>query len=770
VASIIPGFEYDIFISYRQKDNKGDRWVSEFVDSLKDELESTFKEEISLYFDVNPHDGLLETHDVGDSLKDKVKCLIFIPILSRTYCDPKSFSWEKEFMAFIEQASKDQFGMKVRLPGGNVASRVLPIRIHDLDASDIALCESVTGGVLRGVEFIYKSPGVNRPLRPKEEKAQENLNNTLYRDQINKVALAIKDIILGLKSGSVFPVIESDPKKEVIAETTKVQKKDPAVRPSKIMWSGIVSGTGLLTLLIIAVLIVYPKIFKHDKDPNPGSADKRISVAVLPFQNMTNDKKLSVLELSIQDDLINYLTNVEELKVDPSDKINGLLRVNGITDYAHVSPSAASKISAKLGTDVYISGSIIQSGAEIRINVQLTDSKSGDVLRSFKPNGSFDGESIFPIVKSLAKDIENYLIISRLKEEVYIDPQRTGSSVSPDAYRAFNIGQKAFANGDLSDAINYLKQAVGYDSNLVYATLHVGWAYLNLGNYDEAKAWCLKAYRKKDQMSQELSTYTDFVHAFFFETPNEAIKYLKRLKDIDDQWPHLHYDMGVSYSILEQYDRAVPEFNKALDMYREKGLKPWWAANYYMLGKAYHETGQFKKEKELYRKAITDFPENPGIIRRQAILAFSEGNTIDAEKLIEKYKSVRKESSTPETTIITGVAAIYSAADIPGKAEECYRQALSLKQDDPEKLYDLAWFLIDENRNINEGLELIERALEKQPDNYLFLDCKGWGLYRQGKVKEAHALIAEAWNLKLVYNHLINLHLEEVKKAMAGIN
>jgi hypothetical protein len=61
MASIIEGYTYDIFISYRQKDNKGVRWVSEFVDALKDELESTFKEEVSVYFDINPHDGLLET-------------------------------------------------------------------------------------------------------------------------------------------------------------------------------------------------------------------------------------------------------------------------------------------------------------------------------------------------------------------------------------------------------------------------------------------------------------------------------------------------------------------------------------------------------------------------------------------------------------------------------------------------------------------------------------------------------------------------------------
>ena len=112
MASIIPGFEYDVFISYRQKDNKHDNWVTDFVDNLKGELEATFKEEISVYFDVNPHDGMLETYDVDASLKEKLKCLVFIPIISRTYCDSKSFAWEHEFKAFIEQASDDQFRFK----------------------------------------------------------------------------------------------------------------------------------------------------------------------------------------------------------------------------------------------------------------------------------------------------------------------------------------------------------------------------------------------------------------------------------------------------------------------------------------------------------------------------------------------------------------------------------------------------------------------------------------------------------------------------------
>jgi len=194
MASILPGYEYDIFISYRQKDNKGDRWVSEFVEALKSELEATFKEEISIYFDINPHDGLLETHDVDASLKDKLKCLVFLPVISRTYCDPRSFAWEHEFKAFIEQASQDQFGLKIKLPNGNVANRVLPVRIHDLDSDDIKLCESVLGGVLRGIEFIYKESGFNRPIKSDDDE-KLNLNKTKYRNQIAKVALAIKEII-----------------------------------------------------------------------------------------------------------------------------------------------------------------------------------------------------------------------------------------------------------------------------------------------------------------------------------------------------------------------------------------------------------------------------------------------------------------------------------------------------------------------------------------------------------------------------------------------
>ena len=43
MASTIPGYEYDIFISYRQKDNKGDNWVTEFVSISQQNLNLPLK-------------------------------------------------------------------------------------------------------------------------------------------------------------------------------------------------------------------------------------------------------------------------------------------------------------------------------------------------------------------------------------------------------------------------------------------------------------------------------------------------------------------------------------------------------------------------------------------------------------------------------------------------------------------------------------------------------------------------------------------------------
>src|SRR5450759_1678946 len=269
MASIVPGYEYDIFISYRHNDNRS-CWVTEFVAALQEELSATLKEPLSVYFDTNPHDGLLETHNVDKSLEGKLKCLIFIPIISQTYCDSKSFAWQHELVAFNKLAKEDQFGRDIRLTSGNVTSRILPVKIHDLDEEDKTLLENELGGVLRSIDFIYKSAGVNRPLRANEDHPQDNLNKTYYRDQINKVANSIKEIITAIKKPN-----QQD--RVISREISKPKPESPKKLKSKIIIAS------LLVLVIIALGYFFiPKLFK-----NSNSVEK--TIAVLPFQNLGND-------------------------------------------------------------------------------------------------------------------------------------------------------------------------------------------------------------------------------------------------------------------------------------------------------------------------------------------------------------------------------------------------------------------------------------------------------------------------------------------------
>jgi tetratricopeptide (TPR) repeat protein len=767
MSSIMEGYNYDIFISYRQKDNKGDRWVSEFVDSLKTELESTFKEEISVYFDINPHDGLLETHDVNASLKEKLKCLVFIPIISRTYCDPKSFAWEHEFKAFVEQASQDKFGMKIRLPNGNVASRVLPIRIYDLNTADIKQCESILGGVLRGIEFIYAEPGVNRPLKSDDDE-KINLNKTKYRNQINKVGNAIKEVISGLMTEPIGLVqqINEDrkPFEEVGKEEKKLIKKTTAVS-NKIK---LISGAAIFTLLVIAGIFGYPKIFKSVKLEVP---DGRISISIMPFQNMTNDTTWNVWQEGIQDMLVAYLSNSpDELKVRQIESINNLIQSKGIDNYSSITPSVANAISHKLNSDVFICGSIKRAGSKIRLNAQLIETKTEEVLKSFEIDGPYGEEVVFDITDSLRKSITDFLLISKWEEKVDPEIKHFATTKSPEAYKYFIYGHIALYKNDLVTAIKFYSQALAIDSNFTYATLHVAWSYYILGQYEEGKKWCLKAYENKTPMFISHKIYTNFVYAVFFETPYEAIKYLKQIQEINDQWIHNWYNMGWNYSSLGQYDKAITVHEKSFELCKKMGIKPWFAQCYTNLGRAYHKTRQYRKEKELYKKGEQDFPDDPLIIYRQAILSLTVGNLKAANGYLEKYVSIRKENIASEADLATSLAGIYSEADKLDKAEEYYRQALSLEPENPVRLNDLAYFLIDKDRNINEGLELVDKALELSPDNYVSFNSKGWGLFKQGKYKEALEILQKSWDLrreKAIYNHEAYLHLEAAKKTVA---
>jgi len=769
MASIITGYEYDIFISYRQKDNKYDGWVTEFVENLKRELEATFKEEISVYFDINPHDGLLETHDVADSLKDKLKCLVFIPIISRTYCDPKSFAWEHEFMAFIEQATHDQFGMKIKLPNGNVASRVLPIRIHELESKDLMLCESALGTYLRGVEFIYKEPGVNKPLKADDDE-KKNLNNTKYRIQINKVANAVQEIISGLIARENLPNTEMPQPGILIEKPISTDKWQETAKPAKPAWQKIFSGFLVAAFLILAGIFFYPKIFKQDRK-EIISAKGEITVAVMPFQNLTNDATRNFWEVMIQDNLITSLSNARELKIRQTESVLSLLDHADMTTYASLTPALARSISQKLDANVFIQGSINQIGEITRLNARLIDSKTEEVFKSFQIEGS--PENILLLSDSLSRIIRDYLIVELLKKE--IEPHYRSffeSTKSPEAFYYLFEGQKSFRKKDFNHATEMYLKVLEIDSTHLFAMVSLAPSYGNQGYLPEARKWTLKAYEYRKNSSRIEKLMVEGLYAVFFETPNEVIKYSRQLLETDDQLTMIFYQIGLSYYELGQYDKAIPELEKVLELHKKWGTKPDWAPNYTVLGEAYHKTGQYRKEQKLYKQAEKDFPDDIAIIQRQAILALARGKTKQADEYLAKFELIGSNLGASEASIQSALGYMYSEAGKLEKAEEYYRNTLTLEPQSATRMNNLAYLLIEKELNVDEGMDLIEKALEQRPDNSFFLHTRGLGLYKQGKYQEALAILQKSWDLRMEhgrYSHEIFQDLEKAKKAVANL-
>jgi TolB-like protein len=343
VSAIIQGFEYDIFISYRHNDNL-EGWVTDFVQNLERELKAMVKEPLTIYFDKNPVDGLLEIHNVDKSLEGKLRCLIFVPIISQTYCDKNSFAWQHEFCAFNKLAKEDQFGREVTVSNGNVVSRILPVKIHSLDLDDNENIVKELGTALRAIEFIYKEPGVNRPLKQGDTKS-ENQNKTDYRNQINKVANAVKEVLHGLQ----FP-ISSEPR--------RAKKNSQVMRPPH-RRKFTMAGIALLVLGVVLFLVYYLGGLGRQME-----APSR-SIAVLPFENMNNDPDQDYFSSGMTEDILNHLVKISDLQVKSR---TSTLQYKATT-------KTASEIGEELGVANIVEGSVRKVGDKVRIVVQLIDAK-----------------------------------------------------------------------------------------------------------------------------------------------------------------------------------------------------------------------------------------------------------------------------------------------------------------------------------------------------------------------------------------------------------
>jgi len=526
----------------------------------------------------------------------------------------------------------------------------------------------------------------------------------------------------------------------------------------------------IMVLIVIVAILVYPKIFKQDELSKIREDGGRISISVMPFDNLSGDSLYNVWQGGFQNLLITALSNSAELSIRQYQTVYSILEGMINENLTSLTPSLAREIALKLNTSTFIIGKILKAGDKIRVNAQLVNAETEEVYKSFEVEGNSD-DQIFNMADSLSGLIRNYLEIKKYAEQFDSPTVRELYTNSSEAFQYYIHGYDAALDLNYRTAAEWFIKAIGSDSTFISSYVLLSITYRVLGEYNLAKKYCNMAYNKRDSLPLLEKLMLDHLHAYFYDTYEEQISYMKQILEIDESNTNYLFLIGSAYHGLKQFENAVFYLEKVLEIHEDWGSYNRFPLVYYWLGDSYHHLNNHKREKEVYELGLIVSPENPAIIGYQAICELSQGNTRNADGLIDSYKSIRKNTNHwSESRILAELGNIYAAAHVLDDAEILYRQALVLDPENPVRLNDLAWFLIQNNVNVEEGMNLIIKSLNLSPDNWNALDTYGWGLYKQGKLKESLNILKRSWDLRPIYNHRVYQHIQEVEQAFTGLN
>ena len=545
--------------------------------------------------------------------------------------------------------------------------------------------------------------------------------------------------------------------------STKESHAEPVRRKLK-------ASDAIIAVLVIAVgILVYPKIFNKDDFRGMRDQDGKISIAVMPFENLSGDSLYNVWQGGIQNLLITTLSNSAELSVRKYQAINTVLDEKININMASLSPTFAREVANKLDTKTFILGNILKAGDQIRITAQLVDAETEEIYKTYQVDGDKEND-VFTMADSLSGLIKNYIEIKKYTEETDAPGIRGVSfTSSSEAFKYYLNGIEAFTQLDMGGAVDWLSKAIETDSSFINPYVFLSYAYQMRGNSGQAKYWISKAIEQRENLPTEEQLILDHLNAYYFETPNEEIKYARQLTEIDELNSLYWHQLGFAHYKLQEYEEAVSYWERALEIPENWGTYYRNPFLYFIMGNAYHKLDEHDKEEKVLDLGISLFPDNLYIMQYQAICALSQGELDQADKILSEYKSYRQNViHCTEAMISSGYGYIYDNAGFMDEAEEYYRKALELDPENPYKINELAWFLIDNDIDVDEGVEILDNAIEQLPDSWFVLDTKGWGLYKQGKYQEALELLETAWELKPLYDHSCFTHIQAVKQAIAS--
>lgn len=349
----------------------------------------------------------------------------------------------------------------------------------------------------------------------------------------------------------------------------------------------------------------------------------------------------------------------------------------------------------------------------------------------------------------------------------------------------YHLGAMALVAGDIPTARQYLNKAVTNNDavatapdTFMRAVMALARLEASAGNKQKALDAIsvgdgmisnyapLKALRqsieKGEKPTQQITTAAEGAAGVLFSiggalnrqgAEDMVALYLQISHALDDKSADTLIMLGGIAEKLEQPERAIAFYQQVPED------SPMRRISELQLGITLSDTGKLEEAKQHLKELIQS---DPADIRSYIAYGSVLSEAKDYKEMAANYdKAVEVIGPVPrqgDWSVFFQRGIAYERLKDWAKAEPNFRKALELNPEQAQVLNYLGYSLVDMNLNLDEGLKMIQRAVDARPDDGYIVDSLGWAYYRMGRFDDAVTELEKAIQLR-AGDATINDHL-----------
>lgn len=350
------------------------------------------------------------------------------------------------------------------------------------------------------------------------------------------------------------------------------------------------------------------------------------TVILADFANSTGN---AVFDDALKQALTVSLRQSPFLNVLSDEKIGATLRLMTRPTNTPLTPEIAREVCQRAGSKAFIAGSIANLGSEFVLGLKALSCQTGDTL-AIEQMEAAKREEVLDVLGSAAAKLRTELGESLSSVQRFGTPIAQATTPSFEGLKAYSLGIKNWNENGEAQAIPFFRQAIELDPNFAMAYAYLGVMYGVIGEQSRSVENLTKAFQLRDRVTEAEKFFIS--SSYYLVATGELEKSIQ----VSDMWaqayprdPNPHLSAGGSQALLGQYENAVAETRKCLDLDPDHAVCGANLIQFYTL------LNRLPEARSTYEETLKRNPEFAALHAYQYGLAFLQGNTAAMEKEVK---------------------------------------------------------------------------------------------------------------------------------------